>query len=220
MKLHYACARDGLLGQHFFVVLFQELFGVQGSHAAGAGSSDRLAIAVVLHIAGDENAGDGRLAAIQGDEVAVGIHFELATEDNSVGVVADRDKDTIKLELGGGVGHGIAQAHTANVSVGMRENFVDHRGSYEFDFFVCPGAIEHDFGSAKLRAAMNEIDLAGVAGQEDGFFHGGIAAAYDSYRVAAEKVAVACSAGGNALAHEVAFAGKTEEARGGARSHD
>src|ERR1700688_3690881 len=88
MKLHYACGRDGLLGQHFFVVLFQELFGVQGGHAAGAGGGDRLAIAVVLHIAGDENAWNGRLATIQGNKVAVGIHFEFATEDNRVGVVA------------------------------------------------------------------------------------------------------------------------------------
>src|SRR5216683_6466936 len=220
MKLHYACARDGLLGQHFFVVLFQELFSVQGGHATGAGGGYRLAIAMVLPIASDENAGDGRLAAIQGNKVAVGIHFEFATEGGGVGVVADRDKDTIKLELGGGIGFRIAQAYAADVSVGMRENLVDHRGSYEFDFFVCPGAIEHDFGSAKLRAAMNEIDLAGVAGQEDGFFHGGIAAAYDSYRFAAEKVSVACSTGGNAVAHEVAFGGKPEEARGGAGSHD
>src|SRR5260370_34615554 len=127
MKLHYACEGDSLLGQHFFVVLFQELFGVQGGHAAGAGGRDCLAIAMVLHIASDENAGDGRLAAIQGNKVAVGIHFEFATEDNSVGVVADRDKDTIKLVLGGGIGCRIAQAHAADATVGLGETLVDHR---------------------------------------------------------------------------------------------
>src|SRR6266852_2038670 len=220
MKLHYACEGDSLLGQHFFVVLFQELFSVQGGHAAGAGGGDRLAIAMVLHIAGDENAGDGRLAAIQGNKVAVGIHFELAAEDNSVGVVADSDKDTIKLNLGSDISHGIAQAHTADVSVGVRKNLVDHRGRHEFDFFIGPCAIEHDFGSAKLRAAMNEIDLAGVAGQEDGLFHRGISAAYHGYWFAAEKVSVACSARGNAVAHEVALGRKPEEARRGARGND
>src|SRR5579859_4248923 len=94
MKLHYACGADDLLGQHLFVVLFQELFGVNGCHASGARCGDRLAIAMVLHIAGHEHAGNGGLAAIQRDEVTVGIHFELAAEDGGVGVVADGHEHT------------------------------------------------------------------------------------------------------------------------------
>ena len=49
---------------------------------------------------------------------------------------------------------------------------------------------------------MNEIDLAGVTGQEHSLFHRGIPAAHDRYGLAAEKVSVACSTGGNAVAQE------------------
>src|SRR5258708_38025477 len=45
IKLYYACCGDDLLGQHFYVVLFQELFCVHGGHAAGARSGHAFAVA-------------------------------------------------------------------------------------------------------------------------------------------------------------------------------
>src|SRR5258708_7556885 len=205
IKLYYARCGDDLLGQHFCVVLFQELFRVHGGHASGAGGGHGLAVAVILDVASNKDAGDGRFAAIQGDEIAVGIHFELAAEDGGVRVVADSNEDTLKFDLGNGIGLRVPQAHAANVSVGMGKNFVDHRGSDEFDFLIGPCAVEHDFGGAKLRTTVHEIDPAGVAGQEDGFFHGGVATAHNRNWFTAEKVAVARSACGNAAAHELAL---------------
>src|SRR3982074_3682627 len=74
MKLNYACGELTLLGKHFGVVLFQELFGIHGAQAAGAGGGNRLAITMVLNVPSDKYAGNFGLAAIQGDEISVRIH--------------------------------------------------------------------------------------------------------------------------------------------------
>ncbi len=47
-------------------VLFQKLFGINGGHATRARGRDRLAIAVVLHVAGNKHARDGGEAAVLG----------------------------------------------------------------------------------------------------------------------------------------------------------
>src|SRR5689334_11273681 len=52
-------------------VLFQELFSVDRGHASRTSRGDRLAIAVVLHVTGDEHPGNGSQAAVLGDQVAV-----------------------------------------------------------------------------------------------------------------------------------------------------
>src|SRR5580658_2182936 len=62
-------------------VPIQELFRVQGGHAAGAGGRDGLSVAVVLHIARYKHTGNGGQAAMFRDEVAVGVHLQLAFED-------------------------------------------------------------------------------------------------------------------------------------------
>jgi hypothetical protein len=60
-----------VMQQLLVFVLFQELFGVDGGHASRTSRSDRLAIAVVLHVTGDEHPGNGSQAAVLGDQVAV-----------------------------------------------------------------------------------------------------------------------------------------------------
>ena len=81
--------------QRLVRVLFQELFRIEGGHAAGAGGGDGLTIAMVLNVAGDEHAGNGRQAAVIGDEVAVAVHFQLALEDGRVRIVANGDEHAL-----------------------------------------------------------------------------------------------------------------------------
>src|SRR5258706_11403902 len=81
----------------------EKLLGVQRRHAAGAGAGDRLAVDMVLHIAGGEHArhaGHRRktFEAGLGDDVAV-LHLELALEDVGVGLMADRDEAALEREL-------------------------------------------------------------------------------------------------------------------------
>src|SRR5712692_10727872 len=59
-------------------VLFEKLFGIDGGHATRARGRDRLAIAMVLHVAGHEHTRDRGEAAMLGKQVAVRIHFEFS----------------------------------------------------------------------------------------------------------------------------------------------
>src|SRR5271154_56982 len=66
-SMQYDYARVNPLG--LARVLFQELFRIQGSHAAGTRGGDGLAVAMILYVARDKHAGYGRQGAMLGDEV-------------------------------------------------------------------------------------------------------------------------------------------------------
>src|ERR1700676_2558602 len=106
------------------------------------------------------------------------------------------------------------------MTIGMGDNFFDHRRCDELDFFVGARAIEHDFGGAELGAAVDQINLTGVAREEGGFFHGSVAASDHRNGFATEEIAVASGAGGDAMAHQVALGRQTEETRGSAGGND
>src|SRR6266852_4011508 len=76
-------------GTALVFVLFQKLFGIHGRHATGARSRDRLAIAMVLHVAGNEHSWNRGEAAVLGEQVAVRIHLEFALVDGGVRIVTD-----------------------------------------------------------------------------------------------------------------------------------
>src|SRR5260221_4519442 len=163
---------------------------------------------MVLHVASDEDPWNGSFAAIQGDEVTVGVHFELPTKNRSIGVVADGHEDAIQLKVRRRIRHRIAQPSASNVPVDMRKDFIDHRGRYKLHFFIGPRAIEHNLGSAKFRPTVNEVNLAGVAGQEDGLLHSRIASADNSDGLSAEEIAVAGGTSGYSAAHQKALRSK------------
>ena len=88
----------------------EEPLGVEGRHAAGARRGDRLAVDVVLHVAGREDARDVRLGrAGLRHEVAVLVVVELVDEELRVRVVADRDEERAGLDLLRLAGLGVAQ---------------------------------------------------------------------------------------------------------------
>src|SRR5207249_11446822 len=60
-------------------------------------SGNGLAIAVILHVTGDEHARDGSQAAMLGEQVAVRVHFQPTFEDGGVRFVADRDRKSTRL---------------------------------------------------------------------------------------------------------------------------
>src|ERR1700674_540003 len=191
-------------------VLLQKLFGIQGGHATGACSGDSLAIAVVLHVTGDENARNRSEAAVPGEQVAVGIHFEFSLEDDSVRIVTDGNEYAIERNLLCLLVLLIAQTYGLDVAIGS-ENLLHGERSNEFNFLVRPGAVDHDLGSAKIIPAVDQMDFAGVARQKVGLFHGGIAAADYGDGLAAEKIPVASRAGGNAAADQFLFTLQTQQ---------
>jgi len=74
------------------------------------------------------------------------------------------------VEFRGFLGFRIAQPHSFDEAL-RSKNFLDRKGRDKLDFFVGPGAVNHDLGSAKFVPPVNEIDPAGVAREEIGFLH-------------------------------------------------
>src|SRR5581483_9966346 len=84
------------------VALFrgEQPLGVERRHTAGARRRHRLAIDVILHVAGGEDAADVRLGrAGLRDEIAGVVVVELVDEELRVRVVPDRDEDAVDREL-------------------------------------------------------------------------------------------------------------------------
>src|SRR5579883_665839 len=215
MKDDYA--REGK--RELVSVLFQELLGVYGGHAAGAGGGDGLAIAVVLHISGDENARHPGQAAVPGDEVAVLVHIELAPKHGRVRDVTDSHEEAVDFDDASIAALRIADFHALHRAL-RGNDFLDDGWRHEFDFLIGSCAIKHDFRRAKFVAAVNQMHFAGVAREEIGFLHGGVAAANNRNGLAAEEEAVTGGARRNAVADKFALAGETEHARGSAGGDD
>src|ERR1700730_9495788 len=175
-------------------VLFQELFRVQGGHTAGACGGDSLAVTMVLHISGDEYAGNGGQAAVFGDEVAIAVHLQLALENGGVGIVPDGHEYSFEGNFRTFFSFRIAHAHAGNVTV-RSVNFLNNRRDDKFDLRVGSNAINHDFRGTKFFAPVDEVDLAGVARQKIGLFHRGIAPADNRDSLRAKEVAVTGRAG-------------------------
>ena len=72
----------------------EEALRVERGRAARAGRGDRLAIDVILDVAGREDAGDVRLRRLSpGEQVAVLVVVERVEEEGSSWIVADRDEE-------------------------------------------------------------------------------------------------------------------------------
>ena len=119
------------------VVLFQELFRVHGGHAPGTRGGDGLPVAMILHIAGDENAGNLRQAAVFGDQIAVRVHFQLALEHLGVGIVPDGHEESVDRNLSRLAGFRIAHPHALDRTI-LGNDFIHHGGCDELDFFIGP----------------------------------------------------------------------------------
>jgi len=96
------------------------------------------------------------------------------------------------------------------------EAFFDDGVVKELDLRVGDGSLEHDAGGAEVFGAVDEGDLGGETGEEDGFLHGAVASADDGDFFAAGEESVAGCAGADAEADQGLLGGKVEPA--GARS--
>ena len=72
----------------------------------------------------------------------------------------------------------------------------------EGDLGVGEGPLLHDLGGPQLTPAVDDGDLVGEAGQEEGLFHGRVAPADDGDLLLPEEESVAGGAGGHPVAEE------------------
>lgn len=90
----------------------------------------------------------------------------------------------------------------------------------EFDLLIGPGAFQHDVRSAIVVRPVQQVDLGGKPGEEEGLFHGRIAAADDSYLFAGEEEAIAGGTGGDAMTDQGLLRRQTQPARRGTAGDD
>jgi hypothetical protein len=60
------------------LLTLQKPFRIDGGHAAGSGSRDRLAVNMILHIAAGKDPGHVSPCSVVGYDVTIGIQFQLA----------------------------------------------------------------------------------------------------------------------------------------------
>lgn len=165
-------------------MFFEVLFDLEGGHAAGAGGGDGLAIAAVLNVsagkdAGEEFAVEGGEDVVAGEDVALRVEVYHAAEGFGVGDVADGEKhegDGQNVLFAGDL---VFDAEALDVLVLDAEHLFDDGVGEELDLGVSDGAVEHDLRGTELFASVDDGHLGGEAGEEEGLFHGGVAASDD-----------------------------------------
>jgi hypothetical protein len=157
---------------------------------------------------------------VLGEDVAVGIEVHHALEGEGVGDVADAEEHEADRENVLLVGDEVFEAQALDVLFFDAENLFHRGAGQELNVGMGHGAVEHDLRGAELSGAVDEGDLGGEAGEEEGLFHGGVAAADDGDLLAGGEEAVAGGAGADAVADEGLLGGEIEPARAGAGGDD
>jgi hypothetical protein len=201
-------------------VLFQIFFDFEGSHAAGSGGGDGLAIAAVLYVSAGVHAGNAGEDVVVSFDVAVFVQIELPGKHGGVGDVANAEEHAGDGKDGFHAGDGVEDAQSVHGLFLNAEDFLDGGVGEELDIGVRDGAVEHDARRAEVLAAMDEGDLCSKAGEEERLFHGGIAAADDSDLVIPEEESVAGGATADAVPDERLLRRKAEPPGGRTAGND
>src|SRR5271170_1317569 len=172
-------------------VIREKVFNVNGGNTSRSGSSDRLAVDMVVHIACCKHAFHVRLAAVVDGQIAISVHIELPAKHLRVRIVADSEKEALGLERGSLAGLDILDMDGFEIfRLNVMKVFHGVRRE-KFDLGIGARAVEHDFGSAKFIAPVEDGHLFREFGEERSFLHRRIAAADDHNIAIAEKRAVA-----------------------------
>ncbi len=193
-----------------FRLVAEVAFRIEGGSAALSGGRDGLAVSAVGDIASGEDAGQVGFRAFTLEKVAVGVHVEFADKGFGVGGVSDRDEHAFEVELRGFSGDEVFDFDCGHFAFGVGDVFFNGGVPNRFNFGICEGAIGHDFRCAERVSAVDEVNLGREAGEEGGFFAGGVAAADDADGDIAVEGAVAGGAGGESVADKFFFAGEAE----------
>src|SRR5262245_1884718 len=80
MQVDYARGRDSGPARLLVIVLFQKRFGIECGHAPGASRGDRLAVSMILNVAGDKDSRNLGKSSMGGNQIAIFVHVQLALE--------------------------------------------------------------------------------------------------------------------------------------------
>ena len=175
---------------------------------------------MILHVAAREHTGDAGLRAVVRDDVAGGVHVDLAAEYLRVRGVTDRDKYTRHTQLPHLAGDVVSQHDASHLALLEVSDGLDLAVPRPHNLGVGQGFVPHDLRRAQRGAPMDDGHFTGELGEKQRFFHRRIAAAHDGDFLAAEEVAVTSRARGEPVADQPALAGQPQHARRGAGGDD
>src|SRR5262249_42350862 len=139
--------------------------GLERGHASAAGRRDRLSKREVLDVARCEDARyAGRSTPRLDLDVAVRQQLDLAAEDLRVGLMTDRDEETVDGPLRLGPGLHVLQAHRRDLALLNVKDVLDHRVPDESDLRILERALLHDLGRAQRVAPVDDVHPAAEAG--------------------------------------------------------
>src|SRR5262245_3179206 len=156
-------------------------------------------------VARREKAGDFRFHQFVDDQAAVAVGVNQMLDHIRIGKPADEDEDGFGRDVFGLVGIQIAYADAVDFVLAV--NLLDNAVPYRFDLRVMQVLFDQDLLRGEMVAAVNRIDLCGVARQEMAFFDRRVASADYGHRDVAEEGAVAGGADADAFAEEFVIAG-------------
>src|SRR2546426_7906943 len=180
------------------VFRFQEPLGVHRGHAAGAGGGHGLPVDMILDVARGKDAGNVRLRAVVRLQIPNLVHLELTAKKSSIGRVADADENSVAGSYRFLAARSVLEPHPGHFALVGIEDIRHHGIPDELDLFVATQAVLHDLRRPKLVAPVDNGHFGGVACEEERLFRRRIAASNHDHGLAAEEVAVAGGAGGNA----------------------
>ena len=143
-------------------------------------------------------------------EIADFVHLELAAEKRGVGLVADADEHSVTRLYGFFSLHHVLDFHPGYRALRRVQNVRDHRIPDELDLLVAPHPVLHDLGGPQLITTVNDRNLGGIAGEEQRLFRRRVTATHNHDGLAAEEVAVASGAGGDAVTQQLALGLQTD----------
>ena len=136
------------------MLLVQETFHIDGSHASSAGGHHGLAIAGVAHIASCKNSRDtGGTTRILYMNVALRIKFQLPVEKVGVGFMSDGDKETSNVDMLHFASLYIFKVGASNPIEVVAAYLLCYAVPEYFDFGVFEYLVLHGFGCTQLIAA-------------------------------------------------------------------
>src|SRR6185369_14029749 len=186
-----------------YAVVGEEPLGLQRCHAAQPGGGHRLAIDVVGHVTGGEQArhrGRGRIG--RGPDVTVRLHLDLAGDEFGRRRMADGDEHAVGGDLLDCAGLDVLQRDAADLERAfVAEHVVQRRIPDHVDLGMLEQAVLENLLGAERIAPVHHGDLGGEVRQKQRLLDRGVAATdYDDLLALVEK-AVA----GRASRHAVAF---------------
>lgn len=201
----------------------EELFGLESSHASSTGTGNGLSVSLVLDVTSGKDTLDvGVRSARDSLDVAILVHVNLALDKGSGGVVTDGVEETIGLVdllLSGFV---VLDNEMAHETILTTSDFGRAAVELDCDLGVVEETVGHGSAGTEDIAADEDSNVACILGEESSLLGGRITTADNEEGLVAEDGdgSVTDSAGGDTILPVLVLTREVETASRGAGGDD